>query len=167
MKRETRRLVLNLLARGETMTIATVRPDGFPQATTVAYASDGLTLWFACDRECQKVQNLARSPKVSLTVNGEGRDWGRVQGLSMGALAEVASGADARHGLALLGKRFPPMAGLSAEERNATAVVKVTPVAISVIDYTKGFGHTELYALRSAPRRRRGGALREESRPGA
>jgi hypothetical protein len=167
MDRETRRLVLGLLARGETMTIATVRPDGFPQATTVAYASAGLTLWFACDRECQKVRNIVRSPKVSLTVNGEGRDWGRIQGLSMGALAEVASGAEARRGLTLLGKKFPPMAGLAAEERNATALVKVTPVAISVIDYTKGVGHTELYALRSATRRRRRGAPREESRADA
>ena len=167
MNRETRRLVLDLLAHGDTMTLATVRADGFPQATTVAYASDGLTLWFACDRGCQKIRNLARSPKVSLTVNGEGRDWGRIQGLSMGALAEVTSGAEARRGLALLGRKFPPMAGLSAEERAGTAVVKVTPVAISVIDYTKGFGHTELYALRRAPGRRHGPARREESRPGA
>ena len=167
MNRETRRLVLELLSRGETMTFATVRPDGFPQATTVAYASNGLTLWFACDRACQKIRNLARSPKASLTVNGQGRDWGRLQGLSMGALAEVAAGAEARRGLALLGRKFPAMAGLSAEERAGTAVVKVVPVAISVIDYTKGFGHTELYALRRGPRRRRGCAPREESRPRA
>ena len=35
-----------ILARATDMTIATVRPDGFPQATTVGYVNDGLTLYF-------------------------------------------------------------------------------------------------------------------------
>jgi general stress protein 26 len=29
------------------MTIATLRPDGWPQATTVGFAGDGLTLYFS------------------------------------------------------------------------------------------------------------------------
>lgn len=90
MKNEAKRLILHLLANNDVMSLATVRPDGYPQATTVAYANDGLTLYFACDRDCQKIRNLARSSKVSLTINREEKDWKRIQGLSMGADAQVA-----------------------------------------------------------------------------
>ncbi len=47
MKNEAKRLILHLLANNDVMSLATVRPDGYPQATTVAYANDGLTLYFA------------------------------------------------------------------------------------------------------------------------
>ncbi|BDG02282.1 pyridoxamine 5'-phosphate oxidase family protein [Anaeromyxobacter oryzae] len=156
MNRESKRLVLDLLAAGEVMTLATIRPDGYPQATTVAYANDGLTLYFACDRGCQKLRNLARSGKVSLTINREERDWKRIQGLSMGADAELAGPAERRRALALLARKFPPMSTLTAAELAASAVVKVTPKVISLIDYTKGFGHSELIDLSAgrAPRRR-------------
>lgn len=49
-----------LLEQHRTMTIATLRPDGWPQATTVGYANDGLTLYFLCGPNSQKAANLAR-----------------------------------------------------------------------------------------------------------
>lgn len=161
MKTEAKRLILRLLASNDVMSLATVRPDGYPQATTVAYANDGLTLYFACDRDCQKVRNLARSSKVSLTINREEKDWSRIQGLSMGADAEVAGPANRRKALALLKRKFPPMDALTEAEVAASAIVKVTPKVISLIDYTKGFGHTELIDLRPRQARRpaRGRAL--------
>src|SRR6516162_178075 len=36
--------ILSVLKGATDMTIATIRPDGFPQATTVSYVSDGLTM---------------------------------------------------------------------------------------------------------------------------
>jgi nitroimidazol reductase NimA-like FMN-containing flavoprotein (pyridoxamine 5'-phosphate oxidase superfamily) len=147
MKNEAKRLILHLLANNDVMSLATVRPDGYPQATTVAYANDGLTLYFACDRDCQKIRNLARSSKVSLTINREEKDWKRIQGLSMGADAQVARLAERRKALALLTRKFPPMNSLTEAELAASAIVKVTPKVISLIDYTKGFGHTELIEL--------------------
>ena len=44
MDEEIRRKILSLLDQHRTMTIATLRPDGWPQATTVGYAHEGLTL---------------------------------------------------------------------------------------------------------------------------
>ena len=85
MDEEMRRKVLTLLDQHRIMTIATLRPDGWPQATTVGYANDGLTLYFHCDPESQKAANLAGDDRVSLT-----------------------------------------------------------PMVISVLDYSKGFGHTDL-----------------------
>jgi hypothetical protein len=48
---EIRKKILALLEQHRIMTIATLRPDGWPQATTVGYANDGLTLYFLCGPE--------------------------------------------------------------------------------------------------------------------
>jgi nitroimidazol reductase NimA-like FMN-containing flavoprotein (pyridoxamine 5'-phosphate oxidase superfamily) len=50
------------------MTLATNRPDGWPQATTVGYVNDGLTIYFLCSPQSQKAANLARDSRVSLTI---------------------------------------------------------------------------------------------------
>jgi hypothetical protein len=43
MDAEIRHKVLKLLDQHRIMTIATLRPDGWPQATSVGYANEGLT----------------------------------------------------------------------------------------------------------------------------
>jgi nitroimidazol reductase NimA-like FMN-containing flavoprotein (pyridoxamine 5'-phosphate oxidase superfamily) len=47
----------------------TLRPDGWPQATTVGYVNEDLTLYFLCGLDCQKAANLARDDRVSLTID--------------------------------------------------------------------------------------------------
>src|SRR5215467_9362515 len=59
--------ILELLDQHRLMTIATNRPDGWPQATTVGYVNDGLTIYFLCSPQSQKAANLARDSRVSLT----------------------------------------------------------------------------------------------------
>jgi nitroimidazol reductase NimA-like FMN-containing flavoprotein (pyridoxamine 5'-phosphate oxidase superfamily) len=60
--------ILSILRSAGEMTIATVRPDGYPQATTVNYVSDGLAIYFGCAAESQKARNIESNGKVSLTV---------------------------------------------------------------------------------------------------
>ena len=67
----TRRKILELLDQHRNMTIATLRPDGWPQATTVGYANDGLTLYFLCGLDSQKARNLARDDRVSLAIDDD------------------------------------------------------------------------------------------------
>ena len=62
--------ILEILDQHRITSIATLRPDGWPQATTVGYASDGLTLYFLCGKDSQKASNLARDDRVSLTKLG-------------------------------------------------------------------------------------------------
>src|SRR3990172_12757650 len=112
-----KRFILEQLKAHHNMSLATVRPDGYPQATMVAYANDGLTLYFACDRDSQKVRNLRRSPKVSLTINKDTADWKKITGLSMGATAKVLERpADTQRALALLSRKFKDMKNLSEED---------------------------------------------------
>ena len=73
--------------RSNDLTIATVREDGYPQATTISYVNDGLTIYFGCAAQSQKAKNIARSAKVSLTVNLPYASWDEIRGLSVGGKA--------------------------------------------------------------------------------
>ena len=49
---------LQILNENRTMSIATVRPDGWPQ-TTIDYANDGWRLYFLIYRTSQKFENIS------------------------------------------------------------------------------------------------------------
>ena len=72
MDREIEVFVLQLLRQHNILTLATAREDGWPQATTVGYVNDGLTLYVGCGADSQKVRNIKRSNKVSLTTRRTG-----------------------------------------------------------------------------------------------
>ena len=144
MTPSTKRFILGQLKTNRIMSLATMRSDVYPQATTVTYANDGLTLYFACDRNSQKVRNLRRSPKVSLTINKDMANWKKITGLSMGATAKVLEQpADIKRALALLSRKFKEMKGLSAENLAETAFVRVQPKVVSMLDYRREFGWTK------------------------
>ncbi len=155
MSPTTEKKILDLLRRHHVMTIATVRSDGYPQATTVTYSNDGFTLYFACDKGAQKVRNIRRSAKVSLAIDRDARDWNRIKGLSMGGDASVLRNVrEVQHALGLLQAKFPQWGEISLEELETLAFVKVTPKVICLLDYSAGFGHTELVRPRIEPRAR-------------
>src|SRR5512140_1660932 len=81
--------IRTLLDQHRIMTLATLRPDGWPQATTVGYVNDGLTLYFLCGKESQKANNLARDNRVSLTIDRDTSDPLGIRGLSMAARATI------------------------------------------------------------------------------
>ena len=145
MKPSHQKFILDQLKQHNIMSLATVRADGYPQATTVGYANDGLDLYFCCDRVGQKVRNIRRTPKVSLTIDHDTKQWNRIKGLSMGARARVLSKPrDIKRAFELLSHKFTEMKNLTPDDLKGTAFVKITPKVISVLDYSKGFGHTDL-----------------------
>lgn len=129
------------------MTIVTPRPDGWPRATTVGDVSDGLTLYFLCALDRQKAGNLARDDRVSLTIDHDTPDLAAITGLSMAGHARpVADRAEAPMLPRLLPLKYPeripvpiPMPG-----PDDVRIFRVTPTVISVLEYTKGFGHADL-----------------------
>lgn len=140
-----RRTILQLLDEHRLMTVATLRPDGWPQATTVGYSNDGLKLYFLCGAQSQKAANLARDDRISLTIDHDTTDPMAITGLSMAAHARpVEDPAETGHALALLGKRYPEYMSLPMPAPDQIRVYRVTPVVISVLDYRKGFGHSDL-----------------------
>jgi len=148
MDQVMRNKILELLDQHRIMTVATVRPDGWPQATTVGYANDGLTLYFLCSPQSQKAQNLARDDRVSLTIDHDTSDPMAITGLSMAAHAQpVQDPAEAKHSLELLVKKYPEYMSLPMPTPEQIRTYRVTPVVISVLDYAKGFAHADLIAL--------------------
>jgi general stress protein 26 len=147
MDKTQEKFILNLMRRHNVMTLATVRPDGFPQATTVAYANESFDLYFSCDNSSQKAKNIRKCDKVSATIDRDTRDWNKVKGLSLGGHAQLLKGKNAReHAYQVLLKKFPEMSSFPPSEP-AMAFVRVRPTVISVLDYTQGFGHTELVKI--------------------
>jgi nitroimidazol reductase NimA-like FMN-containing flavoprotein (pyridoxamine 5'-phosphate oxidase superfamily) len=147
MDNEIRRKILALLDQHRIMTVATLRPDGWPQATTVGYVNEGLVIYFLCGLNSQKARNLAQDDRLSLTIDHDTPDLMAITGLSMAARAQaITDRAEAEKVLGMLPLKYPdapplPMKMPSPEE---VRLFRVTPMVISVLDYSKGFGHTDL-----------------------
>ena len=149
MEDSMKQKILALLEGHRIMTIATLRPDGWPQATTVGYVNEGLGLWFLCGLESQKARNLARDDRVSITIDHDTPDMMSITGLSMAARAHrVSDGREAEKVIAMLPLKYPDAPPSTAQmkmpARDDVAVFRVVPEIVSVLDYTKGFAHTDL-----------------------
>ena len=140
--------IITLLDQHRLMTVATNRPDGWPQATTVGYVNDGMTIYFLCGPESQKAQNIARDDRLSLTVDHDVSDPMAITGLSMAAHARpVTDPAELAKAMKLLGERYPEYAKFPMPKPEEIRVFRVEPKVISVLDYSKGFGHTDLVTV--------------------
>ena len=142
-----RRKILALLDEHRIMTVATLRPDGWPQATTVGYVNEGLTLYFLCGLDSQKARNIARDNRISLTIDHDTADLMAITGLSMAAHAyPVEDRAEAEKVLRMLPAKYPdsPPLPMQMPTPDEIRLFRVTPVVISVLDYSKGFGHTDI-----------------------
>lgn len=146
MDEAIRKKILRLLAQHRKMTIATLRPDGWPQATTVGYGNEDLTIYFICGLESQKAANLARDNRVSLTIDDDTAQVMAIEGLSMAARAQLVSDpTEAEKALRLMMQRYPQQdVQLPMPNAADVRIFRVTPTVISVLDYSKGFGHTDL-----------------------
>jgi hypothetical protein len=95
----------------------------------------------------EKAANLARDKRVSLTIDHDTPQVMEITGLSMAAHAQaVTDPAEAGRILRMLPLKYPEQVSLpgpmpSPEE---VRIFRVTPIVISVLDYSKGFGHTDL-----------------------
>jgi nitroimidazol reductase NimA-like FMN-containing flavoprotein (pyridoxamine 5'-phosphate oxidase superfamily) len=137
--------ILELFDQHRLMTVATNRPDGWPQATTVGYVNDGLTIYFLCSPQSQKAANLARDDRISLTIDHDVADPMAITGLSMAAQAQpVTDPTEVTKAMNLLVTRYPEYAAFPMPKPEEITVYRVVPKVISVLDYSKGFGHSDL-----------------------
>jgi nitroimidazol reductase NimA-like FMN-containing flavoprotein (pyridoxamine 5'-phosphate oxidase superfamily) len=147
MDEEIRGKILTLLDQHRIMTVATLRPDGWPQATTVGYVNEGLTLYFLCGLDSQKARNLALDNRISLTIDHDTANLMTITGLSMAARAHaVDDRAEAEKVLRMLPLKYPdaPPLPIKMPSPDEIRLFRVVPTVISVLDYSKGFGHTDI-----------------------
>lgn len=144
-----RDVIVAIMDAGVDLTIATLREDGWPQATTVSYVNDGLAIYFGTGSASQKARNIARDNRVSLTIDLPYADWSAIRGLSLAGRAKrVADPAEIQKAGALMMRKFPQVAQFEAFGSGLDmAFYRVDPTVVSVLDYAKGFGHTDLFAI--------------------
>ena len=149
MELEQRQLILSILRRAATLTVATVREDGWPQATVVSFVNDDLDLYFGTAPHSQKMENIARDSRVSATVTPEHDRSKDIQAISLAAEAERVTDAGELLRVAdLVLKKFPrpgPLAPAAVLE--GVAVVRLRPTIVSLLDYSRSFGQTDLIEL--------------------
>lgn len=140
--------ILEILNQHRIMSLATNRFDGWPQVTTVGYVNDDLTPYFLCGTASQKAQNLDQDDRVSLTIDHDVTSPMEIAGLSMAAHAyPVTDAAEIVKAMNLLGTRYPEYARFPTPKPQEVRFYRVVPRVISVIDYSKGFGHTDLVTV--------------------
>jgi nitroimidazol reductase NimA-like FMN-containing flavoprotein (pyridoxamine 5'-phosphate oxidase superfamily) len=155
MDASIRAQIIGLLDEHRIMSLATQRADGWPQATTVGYVNDGLTLYFLCGSDSQKAKNLSRDDRVSLTIDHDVSDPMAIKGLSMAARATlVLDQLQAQQMMrVMLPKRYPEYAAaMGTMDLSGVVIFMVTPEVVSVLDYSKGFGHADLVTVSTADR---------------
>jgi nitroimidazol reductase NimA-like FMN-containing flavoprotein (pyridoxamine 5'-phosphate oxidase superfamily) len=148
---------LTILDANRIMSIATVRPDGWPQATIVGYANEGFRLYFLIYRDSQKFANVARDNRVAVTVGKEPSALKAIKAVYAGCeVREVTDLKERDRAWMLLAKRHPNLTDLAPPQTAEVATMAAECRYVSVLDYSQGLGHTESLVLESS----RGGVAR-------
>ena len=142
--------IVEILNAADDLTIATQREDGYPQATTVSFVNDGLKIYLGTGALAQKAQNIGRSNKVGVTVNLPYKTWDQIRGLNLaGRATRVTAPDELRHVGELMFKKFPQISQYADFGQGMDlALFRIDPEVVSVLDYSQGFGHTDLIDLR-------------------
>ena len=137
-----------ILAENRLMGLATARSDGWPQATMVSYANEEILIYFVVSRQSQKFKNIERDDRVSLVIGRDFHDPASIKALSIAARASEVRDANQRvRAVKLLLDRHPGLRKLEPPSPEHSAVMRANPEIITILDYSKGFGHADLLTV--------------------
>ena len=151
----SQQLALSILERSCDLTLATVRHDGTPHASTVNFASDQLVLYVAIALDSHKAHDVREHGQVALTINAPYQNWRDIQGLSIdGRASWVRDPAELALASSLLLGKVPAYAELIREPAilpwPGMLFMRIAPLTIRLLDYTRGIGHTEQFEVAEA-----------------
>ena len=149
MDTELGRQIASFLAAHHVMSLATAGPGG-PHAASLFYACDGLALIWVSEPASQHSRDIEADARVAATVAPDYSDFAAIRGVQIVGAAQriVAADGHKRH-LAQLEKRYSFLGQLAEgppklrEAYARTAVYRLQPTRIVLIDNSKGFGHKE------------------------
>jgi hypothetical protein len=150
---ELERQIGTFLAAHHVMSLATVGSSG-PHATNLFYGCDGLALVWVSEPDTRHSLEIATDPRVAATVAPDYSDFAAIRGVQIAGTARRIMAADDRmRHLAELETRYPFLKQLATgpeklrQAYSRTAVYRLQPARIVLIDNTKGFGHKETLEL--------------------
>ena len=139
---------IQILDQYRLMTIATLRADGWPQATMVNYANDGLLIYFIVSRSSQKFANIRRDSRVSIVIGRDFPDPKEIKALSIAANASLVEDPKQRdHAIDLVLERHAALARLGRPCLKHSAVIRAYCSIVTILDYSKGFGHADVLTV--------------------
>lgn len=139
---------VGILDQNRLMAISTVRPDGWPQCTLVGYANEDILIYFIVSRQSQKLANIEKDDRVSLVVGRDFHDPSAIKALSMAAHAsEIRDAKQRKRAVDMLLERHPGLRKLEPPNPSHSAVMRAYPEIITILDYSKGFGHADILTV--------------------
>jgi nitroimidazol reductase NimA-like FMN-containing flavoprotein (pyridoxamine 5'-phosphate oxidase superfamily) len=139
---------LQILDENRIMSVATIRPDGWPQSTIVGYANDGWRLYFLIYRTSQKFENISLDNRISVSIGHEPTELRDIKAVYAGCHAhEVADMKERDRAWMLLAKRHPNLTDLAPPKADEVATMVAECRHVSVLDYSQGLGHTEALTI--------------------
>jgi hypothetical protein len=138
---------IDILSSHRIMALATIRPDGWPQTTMVGYVNDGLRIYFVISRHGQKFANIGLDQRVSVAVGGREGGVETIRGVSLaGYASEVA--APQRDGVyQTFVERDPAFAALPRPDFQHSALMRIMPRVVSIVDFADELGHTDVLSV--------------------
>lgn len=142
---------LQILNDNRIMSIATVRPDGWPQSTIVGYANEGWRLYFLIYRTSQKFANISHDDRISVSIGHEPAALREIKAVYAGCNArEVIDTKERSHAWKLLAARHPNLTDLAPPQNDEVATMAAECRHVSVLDYSQELGHTESLSIHAS-----------------
>jgi uncharacterized protein YhbP (UPF0306 family) len=148
MSEALKRQILDYLACHNTMTLATCDAEA-PWAATVFYANEDLSLYFFSSPESRHCQNLARNPRVAVTIQEDYKDWRVIKGVQLeGGVSVIDSLLEKAKVMAIYARKYPaviklfsdPASGIYHKAFLKVKFYRVAPERLFFVDNEQGFG---------------------------
>lgn len=143
--------ILAVRANNGVMALATNRPDGWPQVTTVSYVNAALILYCLISRTRQKFANIGLDTRVAVCIGSQAASPGAIEGLSLSARAREVSEEPFRNDmLKRLSARHPGYFEPEQLDLSGSALIRPRPQVISIVDFSNGLGHCDCVTVDAA-----------------
>lgn len=140
---------VEILGQNRLMSLATAGGDGWPHCSMVGFANDELAIYFVVSRTSQKLADIGHDDRVAIVIGRDVIDPASIRGLSIRARAsEVKDEPERRRAIGLLLERRPALKHLEPPHPSHSAVMIARPERISVLDYSQGFGHADIFVVK-------------------
>ncbi|MCP4423432.1 MAG: pyridoxamine 5'-phosphate oxidase [Chloroflexi bacterium] len=146
MGNEVEQRTLAYLRSHQVITLATDGPEGL-WAAAVFYVNEGFDLYFLSAGHTRHAQNIAASPRVAATIQGDYADWTAVQGIQLEGFAQRLQGETRQHAIALYRTKYAFLSLIPPAIQTALAQVywyRLRPERLYFVDNSRGFGHRDL-----------------------
>ena len=142
--------VRDFLADQHTLTLATIGPDGEPQASDLYYAETGdLSLYFISVPGSRHAANVARDPRVAATIHADTTRWRDIRGVQLEGVCIHVTGTERATAWTRYTAKFPFVLAdaVLARALRKVEIYRITPHWLRWVDNSAGLGHNQEWIL--------------------